>query len=326
MSKSVEQKIFEEFGINKLFPEEVKPCVDQQCMAVLRLSYLPSCMKPTKLSDKLWVLDYDSSANLKGFLGHIIGVVTKSDIGKYYALYQVNSEKYIIYECTDDVECEHFKKVFTLYNQIRKQETGFVNKLGQLHLSLLDFYLMCGYTNAEWKDQRIQKNGGFVIREDTSENKCELQVWYEPIQAEYDKYNRAKKGIPASEVFTKATFLSANNPLNIHIPHNFYKKGNVSAGQTLVFTREFAENGLMRLVIEPMPTYCECCGKPVSINAHNGLAGAVCKPCFDSLEKARAIIGNCVSDDIESNRLAIATKNMDEIIETAKNILVGSKV
>lgn len=326
MSKSVEQKIFEELGVDKLFPEEVKPCVMASRMATLRFSYLPSCMKLTKASNKLWIADYDSNANLKGHLRQILGIVTKSDIGKYYALYQVNPDKYIIYECTDDKECEHFKKVFTVSNQTHKQETGFVNKQGQLHLSLLDFYLMCGYTNTEWKDQRIQKDGGFVIREDTSENKCELQIWYEPTSAEYDKYDKAERGISAPEVFTKKTFLDSSNPLNVHIPQNFYKKGIVSPGQTLVFTREYAENGLMRLVAEPMPTYCECCGKPVSINAHDGLSGAVCKPCFDSLEKARAIIGNYVSDGIENNRFAVATKSMDEIIEAAKNILVGSKI
>lgn len=286
----------------------------------VRFVKMPYHMKAFKVSDKMYRFVYDEKAspNWANFR-----VKFDEDMSNhYFALFKINDYEYCSYDFTDDDDYSCYKKIFTQHNQTCTQVTGYVTQLYQVHVSMLDFYNLTGYTFKEWNSQ-VKKSGGLVMEWDTTNDNCSISVYYEPSNAKYKKILKApKKSVLKGERQFNTT------TLNFYLPQIFTDKGYVKPGQILIDSVTFNDVGRMRLTIEALPRTCSCCGKPIFWNDEICKAGYVCKPCDTRLEKARAIIEKSCNPAkpyrLEQTQNAI-TANKERILSAAsKRLSVGA--
>lgn len=307
---------------------EINELTERQCLVDVKstgarhgcygcyFAKLPSKMRPRQVSDTMYVFDYDET--YAGPVSYPQIRVQKKDGKRWFALYKLSEERFVACDITDDEKRQSYKKIFTQRNNINPRVTGFVNSVGRVHVSKLDFYNLSGYTVEEWHNDKIKKSGGFYFELNTSENKCVLSLLYEPSNAKYKKIAVASRGEIGFTQGKRATkpFLSS-----FYLPVNFISTGDVKVKQVLANDFSVSEKGKPVITFEPAPRVCECCGKPLSLSDGNYISGVICKPCNETLEKARAIVSSVVSDDVTEHRLEKTCQSLDAVLAMARSIV-----
>ena len=279
----------------------------------IKFARLPSCMACEKISSKMYLFTYDEKATAKPYR-HIAQKPRSAD--KTFALYRLDDNTFVAIDITDDESRAYYKKVFNSRNQIHGVPTGFVSKQGCVHINKLDFFLLSGYTQEEYDSQK-NKKGAFILEYDTSENNCSMTLYF--------KKGRAAKKVPVvprGGVMADTGIRKIKNPsLNFHIPKAIWNKGKIASGQYLIDHMETNPDGSMKLVIEAQPRICECCGKKIPWGIESHTAGIMCKPCVETLEEARKLIGHSVSDEVVSHRALTTYESVSYLLSVAKGIL-----
>lgn len=274
-------------------------------------SRLPAHMSVKELSSSTYVFYYNETACLSSVYPHICLVSSAEE--SCWALYQLNDEVFVARDVTHDAKYVGLKTVLNQHNQHNARPTGFVNQPKQAHVSLLDFYLLTGYSFKEWRLD--QHSGGFIMEWDTTGNKCLCSVYYE---ADEEKY----LAVPTRCIAAKGVRRCHISSPNFSLPSPFIKKGNVEPGQLLIDTLSFDAQGRVRLTYEALPRVCECCGKPIFMDGESHLAGLMCAPCVKEMEQARAIIAE-MGVTSSTDRIETTLHTIETIKMTARSIVNG---
>lgn len=308
----------ESYFLSKIKEKTERKCLVELKKASLRhgsyygvfFSQLPSCMSLRKLSSSTYVFYYDEKANHLAYQPHIS--LSPSGEDEYWALFKLNDEVFVARNVMHDSRYSKLRTVLTQHNQHNCRPTGMVTQAQQAHVSMLDFYLLTGYSFKEWCLE--QHSGGLVMEWDTTNNKCQCSVYYEPDDEKYFKFPARcteKKGVRRCHIPT----------LNFMLPSCFTSKGDVKPGQLLIDSLSYDDElGKMKLTYEALPKTCECCGKPIFMDGESHIAGSMCAPCVKEMEQARAIIAE-MGITFSSDRLETTFRTIEQIKKTALSII-----
>lgn len=307
----------ESYFLSKIKEKTERKCLVELKRACARYGYfgmffsqLPAHMSSRKLSSSTYVFYYDEKVKPSVYRPHIS--LSPSGEEEYWALYKLNDEVFVARNVMHDSNYIELRKVLTQRNQCHSRPTGMVTQAQQAHVSLLDFYLLTGYSFKEWSLE--QHSGGLVMEWDTTNNKCLCSVYYEPDNEKYFKLPTRcldKKGIRRCHIPT----------LNFMLPSCFTSKGDVKPGQLLIDSLSYDDEiGKMKLTYEALPKICECCGKPIFMDGESHIAGSMCAPCVKEMEQARAIIAE-MGITSSSDRLETTFRTIEQIKKTALSII-----